>query len=110
MEILITGHHMTVTTAIREHINKRLKKIENHFSQPTTIDVVLNKEKSSYQSEATIHGKKVSIHAKSVGNDMFSAIDSMSRKLDRQVVKHKEKLTNHGRHNDRQKSIGINDD
>ncbi len=105
MEISVTGHQVNITDVIREYVNKRLKKVGNHFRQPTTVDVVLHKEKSSFQSEATIHGRKIAIHAKSEATDMFAAIDSMSNKLDRQIVKHKERLTDHGRHSDRQRTI-----
>ena len=105
MEISISGHHMSITDSIREYVNKRLKKVENHFHQPTKVDVILHREKSCFQSEATIHGRRVSIHAKSQAADMFTAIDSMTSKLDRQVVKHKELRTDHGRHSDRQRTI-----
>lgn len=105
MEITVTGHHLNVTDSIRDYVIKRLRKVENHFRQPTKVEVILQKEKSTYQSEATIHGRRVSIHAKSEAPDMFSAIDAMSTKLDRQVVKHKEMRTDHGRHSDRQRTI-----
>ncbi len=102
MDISITGHHVHVTDSIREYVNKRLKKIENHFRQPTSVDVILHKEHDAFQLEATLHGKKMSIHAHSESTDMFSAIDAMSSKLDRQVIKHKERLTDHGRNGHRQ--------
>lgn len=105
MEISITGHHLNVTDSLRNYVNKRLKKVENHFRQPTKVDVILHKEKSSFQSEATIHARKVSIHAKSEASDMFTAIDAMSNKLDRQVIKHKELRTDHGRRSDGQRTI-----
>ena len=105
MEVTVKGHHLNVTDSIRDYVNKRLKKVENHFRQPTKVEVILQKEKTSFQSEATIYGRKVSIHAKSEAPDMFSAIDSMSSKLDRQIVKHKELRTDHGRHSDRQRTI-----
>ncbi len=96
MNISITGHHVHVTDSVRRYINKRLKKIENHFHQPTNVEIVLHKEHDSFQLEATLHGKKLSIHAHSHSTDMFRAIDTLSNKLDRQVVKYKERRTNHG--------------
>ncbi|MDE0310417.1 MAG: ribosome-associated translation inhibitor RaiA [Acidiferrobacterales bacterium] len=105
MEITITGHHMNITDSVREYVNKRLKKVGNHFRHPTKVDVILHKEKSTFQSEATVHARKVYIHAKSEAPDMFKAIDAMSSKLDRQVIKHKELRTDHGRHSDGQRTI-----
>ena len=58
MNISITGHHVHVTDSVRRYINKRLKKIENHFHQPTNVEIVLHKEHDSFQLEATLHGKK----------------------------------------------------
>ncbi len=105
MDISITGHHVHVTDAIRSYVNKRLKKVENHFRQPTSVDVTVHKEHGSYHLEATIHGKKMAIHAHSRSMDMFSAIDAMSNKLDRQVMKHKERITSHGKNGHRQPSV-----
>lgn len=93
MEISVTGHHFNITEAVRNHVLKRLQKVENHFKQPASVDVVLHKERDSFHSEATIHGRKMSIHASSSATDIRTAIDSMSNKLDRQVVKYKERLT-----------------
>ena len=101
MDISITGHHVHITDSIRTYVSKRLKKVENHFRQPTSVDVVFQKEHDSYHLEATIHGKKMAIHARSRSMDMFRAIDSISSKLDRQVIKHKERLTSHGKHGNR---------
>ncbi len=105
MDISITGHHVHVSDSIRNYVNKRLQKVANHFRQPANVDVVLHKEHDSFHLEATLHGKKMAIHASSQSTDMFSAIDAMSSKLDRQVIKHKERLTSHGKHEIR-KSTG----
>ena len=91
MEVQISGHHAQVTESMRKHVNRRLKKIGNHFRYPTTTDVILEKMKASWMAEATIRGRKVSIHAKSEARDVFSAVDSLSHKLDRQIIKHKER-------------------
>lgn len=105
MDIVVVGRHFEVTPGMRSHLNKRLEKVDKHFNQPTTTDVVLHKEKTTFLAEATIHGKQVSIHARAEANDMFAAIDSLSHKLDRQVLKHKERLTDHSRHNHHNKTI-----
>ncbi len=98
MEVQITGHHAHVTDSMRSHVNRRLKKIENHFQHPTTTDVILQKMKASWLAEATIRGRKIAIHAKSEAQDVYSAVDSLSHKLDRQIMKHKERSTDRVRH------------
>ncbi len=97
MDISVSGHHIQVTQSIREYINKRLRKIENHFQQAASVDVIMHKENTAYQLEATIHGRKMSIHASASSPDVFAAIDSLVSKLDRQVLKYKERLTSHSR-------------
>ena len=60
-------------------------------------------------AEATINAKGATIHASSTCDDMYAAIDSMVGKLDRQVIKHKEKLTNHHRNDVSLKTLSINE-
>ncbi len=98
MDVEISGHHADVTESMRKHVNRRLKKIGNHFTQPTTTDVVLQKMRVSWLAEATIRGRKVVIHAKSEAQDFYAAVDALSHKLDRQVIKHKERFTDRFRH------------
>ncbi len=105
MEVLITGHHVTITDSVREFVNKQLKKLENHYHQPTKVDVILQKSNGIFHSEASFHARKLHVHAKSASGNMYTAIRSMASKLDRQVVKHKELITDHGRHSDGQKTI-----
>lgn len=104
MEIQITGHHLHITPAIRRHVSRRLKKVENHVHLPTTTDVVVHRAKTSWTVEATVRGPRVTIHAKSEAEDVFAAIDSISHKLDRQLLKHKERLTSRGRSNGKMKN------
>ena len=105
MEVVIKGHHVTVSDAVREFVNKKLLKLANHYHQPTRVDVVLHKTNGSFLSEATFHARKFHVHASSEASNMYSAIRSMTSKLDRQILRHKELKTDHGRHNDGQKSI-----
>ena len=102
MEITFAG---SVSGHIQQYVRKRLRKVEHHFNQPATIEVSLNKEKTVYYSEGTIHAPRVSIRAKSQAPDLYTAIDSMSSKLDRQIIKYKERLKDHGRHTDGQRTI-----
>ena len=63
----------------------------------TTTSVVLHVQKTRHIAEATIHAKGVQLHADAEGADMYAAIDALADKLDRQVLKHKEKLSSHHR-------------
>ena len=99
MEVNISGHHVVLTDAIKAHVEKRVKRIERHFDHISRIDIVLEvEEKYDHKAEATAHGLNTPIFAESHDEDMYKAIDSLVDKLDRQIIKYKEKLTDHHPH------------
>jgi len=97
MQINLTGHHVELTQPLHEYVNSKLGRLERHFDHVTDIHVVLSVEKLRHKAEATLHVSGSTLFADAVQEDMYAAIDSLSDKLDRQVKKHKEKLTDHHR-------------
>ncbi len=95
MQIIVTGHHLEVTDSLRTHVNSKLEKIGRHFDNVTDVHVILSIEKLMQKAEATVHINGATMFAEDHQEDMYSAIDDMVAKLDRQITKHKEKLTNH---------------
>ena len=95
MQVNLTGHHVEVTSALRDYVSSKLKKLERHFDQVTDVHCVLTVEKLQHKAEATVHLSGSTIHADSSQEDMYAAIDGLVDKLDRQVRKHKEKITDH---------------
>ena len=97
MQLEITGHHIDTTDAIRDHISKKLEKIKHHFDQVLNVHVVLTSERAFKIAEATVHVAGHDFFAKDEADDMYAAIDGMIKKLDRQIVKHKEKIRGHNK-------------
>ncbi|MGI9310391.1 MAG: ribosome hibernation-promoting factor, HPF/YfiA family [bacterium] len=97
MQLSISGQHMEITPALHDHVAGKVEKIMRHFDHVTRTDVVLHVEKTRHMAEATINAKGATLHASGIADDMYAAIDSMVGKLDRQVIKHKEKLADHHR-------------
>jgi ribosome hibernation promoting factor len=95
MQLSVTGHHVEVTQALREYVGTKLAKLERHFDNMTDIHCILTVEKLVHKAEATVYMGGGTIHANSTEDDMYAAIDTLIDKLDRQVKKHKEKLTDH---------------
>lgn len=95
MQIIITGHHMDLTPALRSYIESKIERLERHFDQMTNVHVILTVEKARQKAEAVIHVSRGNLFADSHHEDMYAAIDMLIDKLDRQVKKHKEKLTDH---------------
>ncbi|WP_430461379.1 ribosome hibernation-promoting factor, HPF/YfiA family [Thalassolituus sp. LLYu03] len=91
MKINISGHHVEVTESLQSYVEEKLAKLERHFDNITTGQVTLTVVKERMTAEATIHVAGADMHAKAEDDDMYKAIDDMTDKLDRQVLKHKEK-------------------
>jgi ribosomal subunit interface protein len=95
MQMNISGHHVEVTDALKNYVASKMEKIDRHSDQITSGDVILTVEKNVQRAEATIHVVGSDIHAVAESEDMYAAIDSLTDKLDRQIIKHKEKLKGH---------------
>lgn len=95
MRATITGHHIEVTPALRNRINTKFGRLQRHFDQLTDTHVVLTVEKKRHQAEATVNVSGAKLYASSVEEDMYTAIDGLMDKLDRQIRKHKEKISDH---------------
>lgn len=95
MQINLSGHHVEVTDSLRDYVNSKFAKLERHFDHINNVSVVLNVEKLTHLAEATVHVSGAEVFASCKDSDMYAAIDKLIDKLDRQVVKHKEKLSKH---------------
>lgn len=91
MQINISGHHVEVTEAMQSHVEDKMSKLTRHFDNITNGQVTLTVVKERQTAEATIHITGHDLHAKAENENMYTAIDQMVEKLDRQVLKHKEK-------------------
>ncbi len=95
MQINLTGHHVDITDSLRTYVDTKFSKLERHFDHISNVHVILNVEKLNQKAEATVHLSGAEVFASSEDSDMYAAIDKMVDKLDRQVIKHKEKLKRH---------------
>ena len=95
MQIELTGNHIDITPPLREYVEGKFARIERHFDQLIGIHVVLSVEKQRHKAEATVKAGRATIYADAIEEDMYAAVDAMLDKIDRQVKKHKEKITDH---------------
>jgi len=95
MQINLSGHHVEITSSLREYVNTKFSKLERHFDQINNVYVVLTIEKLNQIAEATVHLTGTEVHATATSEDMYASIDALIEKLDRQVLKHKGKTTHH---------------
>ena len=95
MQINLAGHHVDITDSLRDYVDTKFTKLERHFDHINNVYVILNVEKLSQKAEATLHLSGTEVFATSEHTDMYAAIDGLIDKLDRQVIKHKEKIKRH---------------
>jgi putative sigma-54 modulation protein len=95
MQITVSGHHVDITEAIRNYVISKLSKLERRYEKITSTSVILTVEKLRQKVEATVHVSGGEIFAVAEHTDMYTAIDALSDKLDRQIIKHKEKHRGH---------------
>jgi putative sigma-54 modulation protein len=93
MNLQLTGQHLEVTPALRQYVSSKVERIKRHFDDVIDVTVVLTTEREQRRAEATVHVRGKDLFAESQDPDMYAAIDSLIDKLDRQIVKHKEKLS-----------------
>ena len=92
MNLELTGNHLDITPAIRSYVIGKLDRITRHFDHVIDVHVVLQVEKLDQRIEANVHLSGKDIHVQCNDGDMYAAIDSLIDKLDRQVLKHKERF------------------
>ena len=97
MRIDIHGQHIDVTPALREYVATRFERLARHFDHPFEVRTVLAVEKSRQWAEATVILAGRTFHADADGLDMYAAIDLLADKIDRALLRHKEKLVDHHR-------------
>ncbi len=95
MNLKVSGHHLEITPAIHDYLQEKLAKVSRHFEQVMDIDVILSVDKLDQKVEAKVHLSGKDLFCESVDADMYAAIDGLADKLNRAVLKHKEKLVDH---------------
>lgn len=95
MQITTTFRHMEPSDALRSYAEEKLERIKKYVDEPIQVQVFLTVEKIRHSAEITIYAKGVTIKAAEETNDMYSAIDAVLDKIERQLRRYKERLKEH---------------
>jgi putative sigma-54 modulation protein len=95
MNLQLTGQHVEITPAIRNYVLSKLERINRHFDHVIDVNVVMTIEKLDQKIEANVHLSGKDIHVEANDADMYAAIDNLTDRLDRQILKHKERFQVH---------------
>ena len=104
MNLNLAGHHVIITPAMRDYVTSKIDKITRHFDHVIDVSVILSVEKLKQKAEASVHVRGKDIFVETDSADMYASIDSLVDKLDRQILKHKEKNA------DRRNNVVLKDD
>ena len=91
MQLNISGHHVEITDALNDYISEKFGRLERHSDFINTIQVILSVEKLLHKAESTVRVNGAEIFANADSEDMYAAVDLLVDKLDRQLLKHKDK-------------------
>ena len=92
MNLSVSGHHLEVTPAIRTYVLAKLERVTRHFDHVIDAHVILTVDKQRQKAEVTLHVRGKDLHCECEDADLYAAIDLLADKLDRQVLRYKDKL------------------
>jgi putative sigma-54 modulation protein len=95
MQLSITGRHVEVTEAMKNYVTEKFAKLDRYFDQVIDVHVILDVEKLAQKAEATVQVNGATLYAEDTQENLYAAIDALIDKLDRQILKHKEKAADH---------------
>jgi len=92
MRVAITARHMELTQGLKDHVQQQLEKLRHHFDRIIDAEVVLSVEKHRHIADVTLNANGLRIHGKESSEDMYTSIDAVTAKLDKQIGKHKKRI------------------
>ncbi|MFQ3573890.1 MAG: ribosome-associated translation inhibitor RaiA [Thermodesulfovibrionales bacterium] len=92
MNIIVNGRHLEITDAIRNYATEKVRKFEKFLSNINEAIVTLAVQKHMHKAEVLLKVNGVMIQAEGTTGELYSAIDEVVDKLEKQVIKYKEKL------------------
>jgi putative sigma-54 modulation protein len=95
MNLTVSGHHVVITPALRAYVQGKLQRITRHFDHVIVVNVILSVEKLRQRAEVTVHLRGKDIFVESDDADLYAAIDGLVDKLDRRILRHKDRLRAH---------------
>jgi len=93
MHVTVTGRHFEVTPALRSYLDVRLARMHRYLGEIQSAHVMLSMEKHRHRAEVVLRANGKDFTGKDVSADMFSAVDRVAEKLDKQLRRFKDRRT-----------------
>ncbi len=95
MQLTVTGRNLEVTDALRAYAEEKLRRLTKYLESIVTVHVVLSVEKHRQIAEVTLRVRDLTIRAEESTDDLYSSIDLVMEKLERQILRYKERIVDH---------------
>ena len=106
MQISISGKHIEITDAIRRHAEEKLTKLQRYFDIIHSVEVTASLVRNWHVVEITVHADGVLLRGEEKSPDMYTSIDQVVEKIERQLKKYKGKLIDRQRDTGRRAGAG----
>ncbi len=97
MNLTVSGHHVAVTPALHSYLRSKLHRVTRHFDHVIDVNVILSVEKLRQKAEVTVRVRGKDLYVETDAEDLYAAIDALADKLDRQVLRYKDRVKSHAR-------------
>lgn len=93
MQLTVTGRHVEVTEAVKLYAGQKLRNIVNKHipARITKAHIIMDVQRYQQIVEMELHGPKTNIYGKVLSPDMYTSIDKVIDKIERQLIKLKSK-------------------
>jgi putative sigma-54 modulation protein len=95
MQVNITFRHLEPTEALKAHVRDRVEHVKRYIDRPSEAHAVLHVENLDHHAEITVKAGRFLLRGTGRSQDMYASIDAAAERIERQLKKHKGKLTNH---------------
>ena len=96
MQLTFTGRNLEITEALRRYAEEKVVRLQKFVDQITSAHVILSIEKHRRIAEVTLRVRDLTVRGEESSDDLYCAIDLVADKIERQIVRYKEKIVGHG--------------
>ncbi|PWB77765.1 MAG: ribosome-associated translation inhibitor RaiA [Candidatus Methylomirabilota bacterium] len=95
MQITITGRNLEITEALKRYAEEKIARLQKFVNQIISAHIILSVQKHRQIAEVTLHVREHIIRGEESSGDLYSAIDLVAEKIERQILRYKEKIADH---------------
>ncbi len=94
MQTSVSFKNLEPSEHLKAYVSEKLNRFDKLLDNPAEAGVVLVVEKHRHIAEVNIIGDRLSINGKEETGDMYSAIDQVMDKIEKQLKRHRSRIRN----------------